>query len=149
MFDVQGREVTSKKRLVSDVQAMRWVGTLPEKFKPELRKTHEEAAHAVSSVVDSSTDFLDPADDMPASNGDIVEDDATQDLSDMTYKDNCRPSALQYEQELYQPYVVAVPSDVRAVQKLLSDPLSAIASTDKHGESLENLNKKLETDKSE
>lgn len=49
---------------------------MPVKFKPRPRKTHEEAAHAVNSVLGYSADIRDPAKDMPVSKVDIVKEDA-------------------------------------------------------------------------
>lgn len=49
---------------------------MPVKFEPKLRKTHVETAHAVTSVLDSSVDLSDSADDMPISEDEIVEEAA-------------------------------------------------------------------------
>lgn len=128
---------------------IRWVGVLPFQFNPGKWKTHEQAAHAVSSVLGSSTDIPDPTDDMPSSDSDIVEEDTPRILRDLTSRDDRRPSALQQVQYLCQRCGLAVPSDFRAVQKLLSDSLASLVSADKSGASLANLRKEHETDKAE
>lgn len=96
-----------------------YVGVVPVKFDPVLRKTHEEAVHAVSSLLGSSADFPDSANDMLISEDIIVEEDALCDLRDLSSKHDRGPSALQPMQELCQTYCLAVPSDARAVQEIL------------------------------
>lgn len=49
----------------------------PVTFKPGPRKTLEETAHAVSSVLISLAYLRDPADNMPVSDKDIVGEDAS------------------------------------------------------------------------
>lgn len=84
-------------------------------FKPEPRKTNEDAAHVVWSVYGSTADFLDPADDMPVFKEEIVTEDTSWDCRDLTSKHNSEPSALQRVEELCQTYCFAVASNVRAV----------------------------------
>lgn len=101
MLDVLARDVTFRKRMVSDVQVKTLVGVEPVKFKPEQRKTHSEVAYAVTAVVGSFSDFLDPAVDMPVSEDDSIEENTPSDAHDYTIKDLPGPSFLQRMQELY------------------------------------------------
>lgn len=149
VLDIPAGKVTSRERKVSDVQMRKWVGVVPVRFNPDQKKTHEDAARDVSSVFGSSVDFLDPANDMPVSEDGIFEKDALWDLRDLAFKDSAGPSALQRVQELCQAYGLAVPSDVRAVQKLLKDALAALDCIDKDRGSLANLHKELKSENTE
>lgn len=71
--DIPARKVPSKKRIVGDVQVKKCVGIVTFMFKPEIGKTHEEAAHAVYFELSSLADFSDPDDVMPISEKGIVE----------------------------------------------------------------------------
>lgn len=68
---------------------------MPVKFKPGPRKTFEESAHAISSVLGSSSDVPDSADTILASWDDIIQEDASCDVRDLMSSDDHGPSALQ------------------------------------------------------
>lgn len=106
---------------------------MPVKFKPWPRNMHEKAAHAVSFVLVGSTCFSEQADDMSVSQNGTLEQDILWEFWDLTSKDHRRPSALQVMEELYQPYGLAVLSDVRAVQKRLKNSLATLRSAIKDG----------------
>lgn len=72
------------------------------KLKPVPRRTLEGAAHAFSSVFGSSTAVLYPADDKPAFEDDIFEEDAPRDLWILASHEDCRLSVLQRVKILYQ-----------------------------------------------
>lgn len=65
---------------------------MPVKFIPGPRKRHEKETYDVDSVLGSLADFLDPRDDMPAPQGDILEAYTTCNFRDLTSTDDCRPS---------------------------------------------------------
>lgn len=67
----------------------------------------------------------------------------------MTFNDDRAPPTLQRVQELCQAYGVAVPSDIRALQKILKVALAALYSADKNGTSLAKLKKEHKLDKAE
>lgn len=148
-LDVLAREVSQKKRTVSDVQVRRWVKVLPFKFQPGPRKTCEKAARAVTSMLGSSAEFLDPADDMPVFENSLVEEDAPCDLWELTFRNDREPSVLQRLQKHCQAYGLAVPSDVHSVQKLLSEALTKLNFANKDGASLWDLKKENKSDKAE
>lgn len=89
-------------RMVSDVQVKRCVEVLLVNFKTRPKKMVGNAAHAVNSVRDFLVDFPDPADDMPTSENDIIEEDAPWDLRDLSFKDDGEPSAWRRVQQLSQ-----------------------------------------------
>lgn len=61
MLDIHAREITQVKRTASYVHLIRLVVVLSVDFKPGYRDALAEAANAVRSVDDSSTDFRNPA----------------------------------------------------------------------------------------
>lgn len=130
--------------MFSEGHIERLIVIVPVKFRPGLWKMHEGAAHTVSSVPGSLTDVKDPAVDMPVSEDDIGEQDAPQDLRDMTSKHDRGPSALQRMQEFFQMYGLARPSDFSAVQMILRATLTVLASADKNQTSFASLKKEHE-----
>lgn len=58
---------------------------MPVKFMPRPWKAREEAAHATRSVLVLLADFADPVDDSTASEDDIVEENTSCVLRDLTY----------------------------------------------------------------
>lgn len=63
-------------------------------INPRHRKTLAEATLAVSSVVDCSTNFPDPASYVPIVEGEVVEEASPSNLRDFTSKNDCGISAL-------------------------------------------------------
>lgn len=57
IFDIPAWEITKAERTTSDLQVKKWVGVVSVVFKPGHRKTFEEAADAISSVLDDSGHF--------------------------------------------------------------------------------------------
>lgn len=82
---IAARETTTGKRTVSDVDVMRSVGVVSVVFKHGHRKTYAEAANTVSSVVDSSAYFRNPASDVPFVEDEIFEKDLLWDLRGLRF----------------------------------------------------------------
>lgn len=61
VFGIPARVIKTSEVTVSDVQVEKWVGVITVVFNPRHRKTSAKAAEPVSSVVDSSAYFRDPA----------------------------------------------------------------------------------------
>lgn len=85
-------------------------------FKLEHRMTMTEAANNISSVVDSSTYFSNPAFDVPIFEHEIVNEHSLWDLSDVTFKGDQDHFVLQRIHELCWNYGSSAPYDIRSVQ---------------------------------
>lgn len=73
--DIPPREKTTSKRTVIDVEVEKQVGVVSGQFTAGHCKTMAEAAHTVSSVVDSSSVFANPAFYFPAIKNEMVEEE--------------------------------------------------------------------------
>lgn len=121
VLNVSAREITKSKRKASNVQNKKWIGMVFVVFKSRHRKVLGEEADAVSSVVDSSADFPDPAFDVPIIKDEIDEEDSPWDIRDLTFKNSRGPSTLQRIQRLCRTYGLSVHSDVQSVQGVSKD----------------------------
>lgn len=74
MLAMTAREVSSKKMMVSDVQAKRWVCVVPIEMKPGPGNTYEKVAHAFISVVGSLGYLPDPSNDMLVSKDENIKE---------------------------------------------------------------------------
>lgn len=74
------------------------------RFQAWYEETLSEVAEAVSFVVVSSTDFPDPASDVPIVEDKLFEKDLPWDLRELTSKDDHGLSDLRRTQELRQNY---------------------------------------------
>lgn len=77
VLGITAREVTPNKKMRSIVQVKSWVRFVPVMFKTEYRKTREKASHTVSYLPGSLADLPDPADDIPVSEDDSIEEDTS------------------------------------------------------------------------
>lgn len=82
------------RRTVADIQVKRRVEVAPVRYKPEPRKNLGKAENAVHAALCSFLEFLDLAADVPSVDDDITEEDAPQNLQDLTSKDDRGPADL-------------------------------------------------------
>lgn len=127
VVNIPSREITTSRRIVSNVRVKRGVGVVSCVFKPGYRKTFAEVAKAVGSVVTHFRDITYPAYDVPSVEVEDVEGDLSCYRRVSSSKDNCRPSALQRIQEPCRIYGLSATSDVLSVQWLSIDALAAFA----------------------
>lgn len=88
--------------MLRNVEVMKCVVIVPVKYKPGVKKTHEEAAHAVRSVFSSSADFRDSADDLQFCKDPIPEENEPWESRDLASRVGRAPSALQPVQKHFQ-----------------------------------------------
>lgn len=74
----------------------RFVKAAPVKFRTEPRKNLEETRVAVNADYGPSSGFLDPAEEAPIVEDEIVEKDVPTDSHDVTSDNNHGPSASQH-----------------------------------------------------
>lgn len=79
---IPARVITTGRWMVSYLQAKKWVEVVSVIIKPAHQKVLAEAANAVSSVIDSSADFADPASDFSLVEDKIVGKNASWYLKD-------------------------------------------------------------------
>lgn len=100
MLGAPAREVASTKRDVDDVQAKRFVRSVPVKRNSGPRKTLEEALTAVIAAYCSVSGFSGSSNDVPIVEDEIFEEDVPWNLRDFRSKNNRGLSASQRVQAL-------------------------------------------------
>lgn len=138
-----------RKSVANYVQAKKLVGVVPVFLKPRHWKTLADTADDVSSVVDSSAGFSDPASDVPIFGDEIFRKDARGYLTGLTSKDNCAPSHLQCIPELCQTYRFSVPSGTQSVHYVIKDALPALGFVGGGETSLADLNESHAAEKAD
>lgn len=118
-------------------------------FKPEYEKTLAGADDAVSSVLNTSSDFPEPGDDVPIINDDTVEEDAPWALTDLTFKYSRGPPSMRRLQERFRTHGLSVPSYGRSTQEVIKAALAALVLTAHDDISLAKLKDAYAADKAE
>lgn len=118
-------------------------------FEFANRKALEDAADAVSSLLDTSWDFSVLVAIVSNLYDEIVEEDALWDLREFTSKDDCGRSALRRVPGPHPAQGFLVQLYFRSVQKINKDALSPLDFRDSEATSLTNLKKGYAADTAE